>query len=186
MFLRSGIFRQQSRLLVRGIEEFWSPGGPQLEAGMFNSTFFCYNTVRIGRSWYAFELRNKSYEDLHKLWFVLLKEKNLLLTERQQSRDQGVSWRKPVRLQRVKKSMARLKSVENERRLIKQNGVLLPINKSGREMHGTEELVKKIRYRKEGTRKSNAHLFSHKIATKQRLEKAKLEKQQKWKESVKN
>ncbi|KAL7192015.1 hypothetical protein ACSBR2_023969 [Camellia fascicularis] len=35
------------------------------------------------RSWKASELRLKSWDDLNKLWYVLLKEKNMLMSQRQ-------------------------------------------------------------------------------------------------------
>lgn len=42
-----------------------------------------------GRSWSAEDLRRKSWDDLHKLWYVLLKERNLLLSERDRYKAAG-------------------------------------------------------------------------------------------------
>lgn len=38
----------------------------------------------VGRAWKVDELRLKSEEDLHKLWFVMVKEKNLINSQRAQ------------------------------------------------------------------------------------------------------
>lgn len=38
------------------------------------------------RSWTAFELRLKSFDDLHTLWYVCLRERNRLFTEREEMR----------------------------------------------------------------------------------------------------
>ncbi|TFL01842.1 mitochondrial 39-S ribosomal protein L47 (MRP-L47)-domain-containing protein [Pterulicium gracile] len=70
------------------------------------------------RAWHAGELRQKSFSDLHTLWYVLLREKNLLATEREAYRRlmgtnaPGADYRGT----QVRKSMARIKYVTNERR----------------------------------------------------------------------
>ena len=58
----------------------------------------------------------KSFEDLHKLWYVLLKEKNLLLTEKYDCESRNVVMPHPERLHKVKLSMKRLKGVLAERK----------------------------------------------------------------------
>ncbi|KAG2176800.1 hypothetical protein INT44_007464, partial [Umbelopsis vinacea] len=89
------------------------------------------------RSWKASELRLKSFDDLHKLWYVLLKERNVLATQREEARRLGIdksTWTNAGRVRKAseicKKSMARIKFVLNERqlayeeaaRLVKTNG----------------------------------------------------------------
>ncbi|XP_050379047.1 uncharacterized protein LOC126796296 [Argentina anserina] len=71
--------------------------------------------VVYGRSWKASELRLKSWDDLNKLWFVLLKEKNMLMTQRQMLHAQNLRFPNPERLPKVRKSMCRIKHVLTER-----------------------------------------------------------------------
>lgn len=59
------------------------------------------NEVKHGRSWNTDELRLKSNSDLHKLWFVLLKEKNMLLTMEHECSEQCQLFPSPERLDKV-------------------------------------------------------------------------------------
>lgn len=70
----------------------------------------------VGRSWSVGELRRKSYQDLHKLWYVLYKERNMLLTEQQLSRRRQLTFPQPERFQKVRKSMGAIKQVLGERK----------------------------------------------------------------------
>ncbi|XP_020113215.1 39S ribosomal protein L47, mitochondrial [Ananas comosus] len=71
--------------------------------------------VIYGRGWKASELRFKSWDDLHKLWYVLLKEKNMLMTQRQMLHAQNLRFPNPERVPKVRKSMCRIKHVLTER-----------------------------------------------------------------------
>ncbi len=84
---------------VLGLEEFFT----NQQAG------------NVGASWSCAQLRNKSFEDLRKLWFVLLKEKNMLMTYRQHCRQTSTPMKNPERLPLVRKSMANIKVVIDER-----------------------------------------------------------------------
>ncbi|XP_055978082.1 large ribosomal subunit protein uL29m [Sorex fumeus] len=71
--------------------------------------------VKSGAAWTCAQLRNKSNEDLHKLWYVLLKERNMLLTLEQEAKRQRVPMPSPERLDKVIESMEALDKVVKER-----------------------------------------------------------------------
>eukprot|EP01017_Pseudomicrothorax_dubius_P009251 TRINITY_DN1310_c0_g1_i4.p2 TRINITY_DN1310_c0_g1~~TRINITY_DN1310_c0_g1_i4.p2 ORF type:complete len:299 (-),score=89.76 TRINITY_DN1310_c0_g1_i4:1321-2217(-) len=76
--------------------------------------------ISMGRAWKAEELRLKSTEDLHRLWYVLLKEKNLILSDNVLKRKIFGSIGQQGRYGKVKRSMARLLTVITERERICQ------------------------------------------------------------------
>ncbi|KAL9938047.1 hypothetical protein V8E36_002670 [Tilletia maclaganii] len=76
------------------------------------------------RSYLAPELRLKSSHELHALWYVLLMERNRLATSRDEAKRLGLAnlvhmhrTNMGSKAHRVRKSMARIKLVLNERRL---------------------------------------------------------------------
>ncbi|KAL3205154.1 hypothetical protein MRX96_040875 [Rhipicephalus microplus] len=69
--------------------------------------------VRSGKSWSKDELRIKSNSDLHKLWYILLKEKNMLLTMEEAAKREVELFPNPERIDKVKESMNNLEEVEN-------------------------------------------------------------------------
>lgn len=73
------------------------------------------NEVRSGRSWRLDELRIKSNSDLHKLWYVLLKEKNMLLTMEHECERLIELFPSPERLDKVQESMNNIETVVRER-----------------------------------------------------------------------
>ncbi|XP_041862730.1 39S ribosomal protein L47, mitochondrial [Melanotaenia boesemani] len=88
----------------RGLEEFFDL-----------SENWGESTVKSGAPWTAKLLRTKSNEDLHKLWYVLLREKNMLLTLEQEAKRQRVQMPSPERLKKVERSLIRLETVVLER-----------------------------------------------------------------------
>lgn len=73
------------------------------------------NEIRSGRAWRTDDLRIKSNSDLHKLWFVLLKERNMLLTMEHECDTEYELFPSPERLDKVNESMQNLETVVRER-----------------------------------------------------------------------
>lgn len=71
--------------------------------------------VRSGKSWSKDELRIKSNSDLHKLWYILLKERNMLLTMEEAAKVEVELFPNPERIDKVKESMNNLEEVVRER-----------------------------------------------------------------------
>ncbi|KAI9228811.1 MAG: mitochondrial 39-S ribosomal protein L47 (MRP-L47)-domain-containing protein [Piptocephalis tieghemiana] len=77
--------------------------------------------LNVGRAWRASELRAKSFEDLHKLWYILIRERNRINTQRKEmARYRHASQRANLDELEAKchKSLGRIRFVLNERRLI--------------------------------------------------------------------
>jgi large subunit ribosomal protein L47 len=55
----------------------------------------------VGRGWKASELRLKSWDDLQKLWYLLMKEKNMLMTQRQMLNAENLRFPNPERISKV-------------------------------------------------------------------------------------
>ena len=70
---------------------------------------------RPGRSWTEEELRLKSNSDLHKLWYVCLKERNMLLTMFKAYASKARSFPNPERIDRVNETMRNVEAVVHER-----------------------------------------------------------------------
>ncbi|KAI8920371.1 mitochondrial 39-S ribosomal protein L47 (MRP-L47)-domain-containing protein [Powellomyces hirtus] len=73
--------------------------------------------VPTGRAWLAAELRTKSFEDMHQLWWVCIKEQNKLYSQKEEARRFGLYFPHKERLHEVKLTMKRLKQVLWERRI---------------------------------------------------------------------
>ena len=74
-----------------------------------------------GRPWRPDELRLKSNEDLHKLWYVLLKEKNIVESRRLMQKKKTGKFPLSSKLPKVRTSMARLLTILSERKKIREN-----------------------------------------------------------------
>ncbi|KAH9179341.1 mitochondrial 39-S ribosomal protein L47 (MRP-L47)-domain-containing protein [Lactarius sanguifluus] len=87
----------------------------------------------FGRAWSAAELRRKSFRDLHTLWYVLVRERNLIATQmegyRRASISPGVVRNVHKRDYQCRKSMARIKYVINERRLAYEGAIKIHAEK---------------------------------------------------------
>ena len=76
--------------------------------------------VRCSRAWRANELRLKATEELHKLWYVLLKEKNAIISDIQLHYRVRGNKPRQSKLMKVRQSMARLLTVLNERKNLRE------------------------------------------------------------------
>jgi len=70
---------------------------------------------RPGRPWTLEELRLKSNTDLHKLWYVCLKERNMLLTMEHAHKIRNRALPNPERIDRVNETMENIEKIVHER-----------------------------------------------------------------------
>jgi len=88
---------------------------PDLMEFFDNPKNWTENEIKVGRAWKEEELRIKSNKELHQLWYILLKERNMLLTMEHECNDKMELFPSPERLDKVKISMTNLETVVRER-----------------------------------------------------------------------
>lgn len=103
-FSRSHIKTISTTAVNRSLDEFFD------DPNCFGET-----KVKSGRPWRIDELRLKSNSDLHKLWFVLYKERNMLYTMQEAAKEAYEIFPSPERIDKVEESMANLENVVRER-----------------------------------------------------------------------
>lgn len=99
-----------------GLDQFWKGGLIDPDATALEKS----NNCQTGDPWPACLLRLKSFDDLHKLWYVCLKEKNFLMAERHACRQATVRWKHHGRMKKVKLSMKRILTVLSRREIHQQ------------------------------------------------------------------
>ncbi|KAI8870510.1 MRP-L47-domain-containing protein, partial [Ramicandelaber brevisporus] len=100
----------------RGLDEFFEDGRS-----------LPLTSAQTGRAWLVSELRQKSFDDLHRLWIILLKERNLLASQRLEAKRYGVPithYSNRSRVIKCKKTMRRIMTVLTERRIAYEEAFL--------------------------------------------------------------
>lgn len=78
------------RRIVRGLDEFFE-----------SSLCVPIREITTGKQWDLNELNRKSFEDLHKLWYIVSKERNMLETQKLECKRLNVQFLHKSRLEMV-------------------------------------------------------------------------------------
>jgi hypothetical protein len=97
--------------------------GGGLKPTLFTENIREFKDVKLqsGRAWRPDELRLKSNEDLHKLWYVCLRELNVIESDNQFKVQHSSSKGPQDRKKKMKQSMARILTIIRERELIRES-----------------------------------------------------------------
>lgn len=110
-----GLQSQLQFVPKRGIEELWKNSfldNVPMKTKIENS--------KTGDAWPCVLLRKKSFEDLHKLYYLCLKEKNKLLGEQNFHLQNNTRMVQPGRVKKVKLTMKRILTVLSRRAIHEQ------------------------------------------------------------------